>query len=310
MLSLPAWRTLLRLLDDPHQDGFPRDQLRQLPGGRELLASPLLVAVRSPLLAVDRSDDADHVDYYPDENRLIVRYHCPESGLMLKSPAAGLIRYAPSIEQICAAIQQQLALPSPLRDWGQNLSWLGEAVFNDRHSTILFAPHFQHRQDGILAGLSHRVVRTPVVIFTGSDRKIPLCWPGGWGVSLPLDQCMMPASGAGVRLDPAQIAAEIRRPHQAISRRLVEFDWSSHTLRIAGIGAYPIAKGEAAAVVQRLAEAVWDGEEMVALSQLRKAAGAASTKSFKDMMGRTAHQDRFILKPQPGYYALRIVPAG
>jgi hypothetical protein len=310
MLSLPAWRTLLRLLDDPHQDGFPRDQLRQLPGGCDLLASPLLVSVQSHLLAVDRGDDSDHVDYYPDENGLIVRYQCPESGLVLKSQAADVIRYSPSIEQIGAVIQQQLNLSSPLRDWVHNLSWLGEAAFNERYSTILFAPHFQRQQDAILADLSHRVVRTPAVIFTGSDQKIPFCWQGGWGVALPLDQCMMPAPGTGARLDPAQIAAEIRRPHHTISRRLVEFEWSSHTLRIAGIGAYPIAKGEAAAVVQRLAEAVWNGEEMVPLSQLRKAAGTDTTKSFKDMMGRTANQDQFILKPQQGYYALRITPEG
>lgn len=309
MPSLSAWRTLLRLLDDPHEAGFPADQLRQLPGGRELLASDLLMRIEAPYLTVARGPYQESVEYFPGEDDRSIRFECPETGRMIVTDREQVIRYLPSMGRIAAFLKGQLGIGAEPGTWAPDLQWLGEADFNERRSSVFLTPDFDHLEDAIPAFLARRVVRTPVVVFTAGFRKTPFCWSGGWGLALPLAPCLHEGIGPGAVLDRALIATEIRRPHRDISRRLVEFDFGSHILRIQGVGEFPITQGEAAAVVYRLAEAVWAGEELVALSELRNAAKADKSKKFKEMMGRTKNQDHFIVNPAPGFYALRLMAA-
>jgi hypothetical protein len=308
MPSLPAWRTLLRLLDDPHGAGFPPDQLRQLAGGRELLAGDLLTQLDAPYLSVAHGHHQEAVDYFVSADGRSIRFQCPETGRLVAAHAEHVIRYLPSIEKIATFLQGQLGIAATVGAWAPELHWLGDATFNERRCSVFLTPDFNLLADAILTLFPRRVVRTPAVVFTAVSRKTPFCWSGGWGLALPLDQCLHAATGADAVLDLPLIAAEIRRPHRDIARRLVEFDLSSHILRIQGVGEFPIAQGEAAAVVYRLAEAVWAGEELVALADLRKAAKADTTKKFKEMMGRTKNQDLFIINPVQGFYALRLVP--
>lgn len=308
MLSRTAWRTLLRLLDDPLDAGFPPDQLCQLPGGRELLASRCLTRRDAPFLTVARGPFEESVDYFTDEDGRSLLYVCPETGRTLRADPRHIERYAAGVPAIAGLLQQHLGVTVAPRTWGDGLLWLGEIHCHERSSTVLFAPQFHIERENLIATISTQVVRTPAIALTAGHRKEPFCWNGGWGVALPIDQCLMEGPEAHAVLDLDQIALEVRRPHHDIARRLVSFDWTSHLLRIIGVGEFPIAHGEAAAVVQRLVEAVWSDEAMVPLTQLRKAAGADAGKRFKDMMGRTANQDRFILSPQKAYYALRLHP--
>jgi hypothetical protein len=309
MPSLPAWRTLLRLLDDPHGAGFSPDQLRQLAGGRELLAGDLLTRLDAPYLTVAHGHHQDAVEYFAGADGRSIRFQCPETGRLVAAPTEHVIRYAPSIEKIAAFLQGQLGIAATVGVWAPDLHGLGDATLNGRRSSVFLTPDFEHRADALLALFSRRVVRTPAVVFTAGSRKTPFCWSGGWGVALPLDPCLHVAAGIEAELDLPLIAAEIRRPHRDIARQLVDFSLSSHILRIQGVGEFPITQGEAAAVVYRLAEAVWAGEELVALADLRKAAKTDKTKKFKGMMGCTKNQDHFIVSPAPGFYALRLMAA-
>jgi len=308
MLSRTAWQTLLRLLDDPLDDGFPPDQLRQLPGGTELLASPCLTRRDAPFLTVARGPFEESVEYFTDDDGRSLRYLCPETGRTLRADPRHIERYAAAVPAIAGLLQQHLGVTVAPRPWGDGLLWLGEIHCNERSSTVLFAPQCHLERERLVSTISTQVVRTPAITLTAGPRKEPFCWNGGWGVALPIDQCLMDGPEAHAVLDLDQIALEVRRPHHDIARRLVAFDWTSHILRIVGVGEFPIAHGEAAAVVQRLVEAVWSGDAMVPLTQLRKAAGADTSKSLKHMLGRTAQQDRFIVRPQYGHYALRLNP--